>query len=254
MFDTKAVAPVYLECRFKAGIWSGDVEPTNFYDPVNFTKLDITPITQDKIELKSNMLGSMGEALDTQYKAKDSAALSAELDTFNETLAAIVLGADVAALSRAGGSVTDEAVTTLLDLWVPLANKYLASTGFSLKTSGDGAVSATKYEVDTVLGMVKAIHADAVGTGMKASYTKAAVAGRTYAAGKAKTTYLQLRGVALDKKSNQYGSLQIHKVSVMSDQSWDVVAGGHLKGSLKGTLITPTAYSSPWTFEPYTAS
>lgn len=41
---TLAVASraTYLRCEFKFGVWSGDVAPTSFYDPVNFTKLEIT--------------------------------------------------------------------------------------------------------------------------------------------------------------------------------------------------------------------
>ena len=252
MFDTVSLSPVYLELNLKAGVWSGDIAPTQFYDPVNFTKLAITPAKQERVRLLSNMHGTMGEALDTQFKATDPAAVSADIDMFNETLAALILGADVTALSRAGGAITDEAVTTVLNMWVPLANRYLSSSGFSLKTSGDVAVSATKYEVDIHLGMIKAIHADAVGAGMKASYTKATAAGRTFAAGKTKTTYLQLQGVAYDKKSEGYGRLKIHKLSVVSDQEWDLAVGGYLKGTLQGDLITPTGYDSAWEFEPFT--
>lgn len=251
MFSSATLATVYLEVALKAGVWAGDVAPTQFYGPVNFTKLELTPAKQETIRRLSNMLGSVGEALGSQNKATDPANLSGEIDTFNETLAGIILAADVTDGSQTGSSVTDEVVTTALNVWVKLAGEFLAATGFSLKTSGDVAVDADTYEVDTVNGMLRAIHADAVGTGMKASYTKATTTGRTYNAGKVKTTNLKLQGTALDKESGQYGRIVIHKAALISDQAIDIAVGGYVTGTLSGDLVTPTGEASPWSFTPF---
>ena len=65
--------------------------------------------------------------------------------------------------------------------------KYLSATGFRSKTSADAAVDAAKYVVDYDDGQIMAIHADAVGTGMKASYTTEDVSGETYEAARPRT-------------------------------------------------------------------
>ena len=69
---------IYLNCAFKFGFWSGDTEPTQFYDPANFTKLEITSQKQETDDLPSNMDGSIGDLLASVNKPTDSASLAAE--------------------------------------------------------------------------------------------------------------------------------------------------------------------------------
>jgi hypothetical protein len=254
LFADTTFSPVYTECAFKAGVWSGDTPPTEFFDPANFTSIEITPVKQDKIQVLSNIEGSIGESLGTVFKSSAPAAFKGILNTFNKTLAQIILGADVIAISRTGAAVTDEAVTTVLNMWVPLANSKLASTpAFVLETAGtpDVVIDAAKYEVDLELGMVRAIHADAVGT-KKATYTTATIAGNTFQSGKAKTTRLKLIGTCTDKFTGQRGQIVLERVAVVSDQAIDLVKQEAMQGTLMGDLETPTGASSPWTFKAFT--
>jgi hypothetical protein len=252
-FSQTSVRPAFLEIKMKAGVWSGDVEPTSYFDPVNFTKLEITPVKQDVMRVMSNMHGSIGESLDTQYKASEPATMSAELNAFNEELAAIILGSEVSDSNQTGTTVTDLPITTALNIWVKLPDQQLASTGFELNTTDATPVliDAAKYEVDIMNGLIKAIHADAVGD-MTVTYdTVTTTGGRKFASGKAKVTNLQLIGYALDKTANQYGILKIHKMSVVSSQAMDLAATDFMKGTLTGDLITPIGFTSPWEFTPY---
>jgi hypothetical protein len=253
MFDIDQLNPLFLEIKMKAGLWSGDAAPSYYYDPVNFTKLEITPAKQEKSDVLSNMLDSIGETLDTQYTVTEGATLSAELNTFNEELGALLLGADVDATTQAAAALVDQPVLTALGRWAPLAHKRLDSDGFSLKDAGDALVDGAKYELDARLGLIKPLHADAVGA-MSASYTVQATHGRAFNAGKSKVFYLQLIGTAKDKKSGQYGDLTIHKVAVIADQSLDFAAGKHLQGVLNGVLIRPAGAPSPYRFEPWEAA
>ena len=156
MFSINTPTPVYLQAAMKAGFWNGDVAPTSYFDPLNFKTLELTAIKQENDRLLSNMEGSVGEALASVPKPTDPGTFKAEIDTLTETVAAVLLGADVAALNQSSGDITDEVITTLLDLWVPVANQHLSSTGITLKTSGDVVVASTKYGVDTINGLVKA--------------------------------------------------------------------------------------------------
>lgn len=242
--------PLYLLCEMKYGLWSGDTPPSAFYGPINITKLETTPIKQEDDELPSNMASTIGQTLDAVAKPSESGSVSMEFNSMPGDLFSLVIGAtSVGTLTQASGAVTDEAVTTVLDVWVPLANQYISSTGFSLKTSGDVAVSSTKYEVDYTDSMIRALHPDAVGTGMKASYTKEATTGETYLAGKAASAYLMLRGTAYEKRSQTWGRLLVVKASVSNSAAYDWVKGGWASGTLAGKILTPPGYTSPIIFQ-----
>jgi len=244
---------VYLRCSLRAGLWSGDTEPTQFSDPINFTRVELTVPPQETEKLISNRIADYGEAIDSQNKPTDPASVTMEFSTLTPRMIELAIGADVSEVTQSTAGVTDEAITTALNIWVPAANRYWSSSGISLKTSGDVAVDAAKYEVDTVLGMIKAIHADAVGTGMTLSYTKADRTYEKYEAGKAKSAYVKLIGQALDMVTGNTGILEIHKASLAAGGNFDPVAGGYLAGTLAGDLISPTGYNSPWQYQAVTA-
>lgn len=250
MFSVLTPAPVYLQAAFKFGLWNGDVAPTQYYDPLNFTTLELTAIKQDNDRLLSNMEGSAGEALASIPKPTDPGTFKGELDTMTEGIAAILLGADVSALSQTGATITAEVITTVLNVWVPLVHQDLTTltSDVTMVTSADAAIDRSKYVVDTILGMVKAIHSDAVGTGNKITYKTATTAGRIYAAGKAKSAYVKLVGTATEKVSTKRGRIIIHKVSLSASQAIDLVKGGYFTGTLAGDLLTPTGQNSPWEF------
>ena len=251
---TLAVASraTYLRCEFKFGVWSGDVEPTSFYDPVNFTKLEITSQTQEFEQLISNMESSYGQVLASVAKPTDAASLSAEADYMPPYLMGLMLGADITELSQTTAAVPDEAITPVVGLWIPLANKYLAAHGTGTeivaKTSGDVAVDSTHYSIDLINGLFKAL--DATGaTVAKLSYHKATRTGELYKGGQAKSAYLKLVGTGTEKVSQKRCRLQIHKVSLAASAAFDPVAGGYVKGSFAGDLLTPSTETSPWTYE-----
>ena len=79
----------YLNCAFKYGFWSGDTAPTQFYDPANFTKAEITNPVQEADVLPSNMEGSIGEALASVNKPTEAAKISLEADYMSPALMAV---------------------------------------------------------------------------------------------------------------------------------------------------------------------
>ena len=241
--------PLYIQCKMYFGLWAGDVAPTQFMGPVNITKLETTPIKQEDDDLVSNIAGSVGEVLDSVPKPTEPGTISMEFSSQPTDLLNLVIGADKTALTQTGATLTDQPVDTALNVMVPLGVKYISSTGFSLKTAADAAVSADKYVVDYVNGMIMAVHADAVGTGMKFTCTTEDVTGERFAAGKAKNAYLMLRGGAYEKRSDKWGNLEIVKASVSNSAAQDWVKGGWMAGALNGKLLTPIGYSAPIDFQ-----
>lgn len=257
---TLSVAPksVYLRVEAKAGIRTGqNTAPASFSDPQNFTMCEITAPTQEFEKLLSNMTSTYGAALASVAKTTENAKIKLEFDTMTPEFLALVLGADVSEVTQASGAVALDTVDTVLNKWVLLDNKHITAhdtgTPIALTTSTDTAVAATKYEIDLVNGMIKAIHADAVGTGMKLSYTKSARTWEQYLAGLAKSAYVQLVCTATEKVSGMEGRLDIWCASLAPSGSVDLMAGGYFKGSLEGDLIMPTGKTSPWVWEAVTA-
>ena len=243
--------PMYVQCRLNYGLYTGDVAPTTYLGPVNITKLELNSIKQEQERLISNMEGSWGEALASVAKPTDPGTITMEFNSMPQELLSLVIGADVSALTQTNDAVPDEVITTVLDTWVPLANRFLDSaTPLVLETSPSTVIATTKYEVDYNAGLIRALHADAVGVGKLATYKKLAItAGESYAAGKAKSAYIKLYGTAIEKITGNAGLLTIYKASVSPSSAYDWVKGGFATGSLTGDLITPTGFGSPYLFE-----
>lgn len=241
--------PMYIQAALNYGLWSGDNAPTQFQGPINITKLELTAIKQENDRLISNIDGSFGEALASVPKPTDPGTVSMEFNSMPKELLALVIGADQTALTQTNDTVTDEAVTTALNVWVPLANKFLDSaTPLVLETSPSTVIADTKYTVDYISGMIMATHSDAVGSKL-ATYKKLALtASETYAAGKAKSAYVKLVGPATEKISGKRGLLIVHKMSVSNSAAYDWVKGGYATGTLAGDLLTPSTETSPYTF------
>lgn len=242
---------VYLRCEFKFGVWSGDTAPTQFYDPINFTKLEIASQTQEFEQLISNMESTYGQTLASVAKPTEVASLAAEADYMPPYLFGLLLGADITELSQSSGAVADEAITPAVGLWVPLANQYIAPHGTGTEivaeTSGDVEVASSHYTIDHINGLFKAL--DSTGaTVAKISYHKAARTGEIYKGGQAKSAYLKLVGTGTEKVSQKRCRLLVHKVSLAASAAFDPVAGGYVKGSFAGDLLTPTGETSPWTY------
>lgn len=244
---------LYLNCAIKFGFWSGDTAPTQFYDAVNWTKLELTTQQQEAENLLSNMEGSAGEPLASVNKTTEAGSLSAEADYMPPQLFSVLLGATLTEVTQTTGAVADEAITPAVGLWVPLANKYLAphaagTTPIVAETSGDVTVDSSHYSVDLVNGMFKAL--DATGaTVAKISYHTTTRSIENYAAGKAISNYVMLVGSATEKVSSQRGRIQIYKVNLSGSAAFDPVTGTYVKGTFGGTMLTPTGYTSPWLFQ-----
>jgi len=242
--------PFWVQCAMNYGLWSGDTAPTQYQGPINITKLETTPIKQENDRLISNIYGSFGEALASVPKPSAPATLNMEFSSMPKELLAVVIGADQTALTQSAGTVTDEVITTILNVWVPLANQFLdPATPLILETAPSTVIDAAKYTVDYTAGLIMATHADAVGVGKLATYVKMALtASETYKAGKAKSAYLKLMGTAYEGVSGKKGLLIVHKASVSNSAAYDWVKGGYAVGALSGDLLTPAGETSPYEF------
>lgn len=242
---------IYIRAEMKFGVWNGDVAPTTFYDPVNFTKLEIQSQVQESDTLLSNMESTSGQALASVPKPTDPAKMSAEADYMPPYLFGLLLGADITELAQTTSAVVDEAVTPALGLWVPLAHQYLAAHGTGTeivaKTVADATVDSSHYSVDLINGLFKALDATGM-TVTKISYHPATRTGEIYKGGQAKNAYIKLIGTATEKVSAKRCRVILHKVSLSASGAFDIAKGGYVAGTFEGEMLTPSGETSPWTY------
>jgi hypothetical protein len=241
-----APAPLFVYLESGIGEWVSDtVIPASYSDFINNEKLEISTPEPETKKLISRMASSVGATLDSQsVPTEKSASVSLTSSTFTPSLLGLALGANVSEVTQAAAAVANETVNTLLGLWVKLANRAIAAHGtgteISLKTGADVAVDAAKYKIDLTRGMIMALHADAVGTGMKLSYHTETGSWENYNGGLVITKYVHICGIAKDMVSGKLGDLDIWRVNLTPASTFDAVGGDYLKAELKGDMIIPT--------------
>jgi len=277
--------PIFLDFDGVIGTWVSDsVAPANYSDFLELESIEITVPEVETVKLIGRRTSTLGLAIDSQNRATDSvAACTIKTNTFHPALLAIAMGANVSETTQAGADVTLDTVTTVLNVWVPLTNYAIAphDTGKEvvLKTSSDVTVAhnaqtldavtniqtflstgTAKFQLDLDLGMIRAVHTDAVGAGMKLAYDKEARTWETYEAGAALSSYVHIMGKAKNSNSGKVGTLDIWRANLAPDGPFTVPTGEkHFQGSFKGDLITPTVSirgavpTRPWRFRDRTA-
>lgn len=243
---------IYLRSEFKFGFWNGLTAPTDFYGPINFTKLEISTPGQKMERLLSNMLSSHGTLLDSQPATSDPAMLSCEFDSMSGNMLALLLGATTDDLAQTTSAVADEVITPTVGVWSKLANQHIApdavATPIVFETVTPTAIPNSDFEIDIVNGMYRPITSLGA-TAVTVSYHKATRNGEIYNAGNALTSYVQLIGKAQERATAKMCSIQIYKASLTPSGKFDPVNNTYLKGGLEGDLLMPTGFYSPWKFE-----
>ena len=77
--------PLYIECAMKFGLWNGDTPPSQFLGPINITKLETTPITQEDDDLVSNIASEIGEVKNSVSEADGSGHAQHEFNSMPKT-------------------------------------------------------------------------------------------------------------------------------------------------------------------------
>ena len=239
----------FLRSEVKFGFWDGTTEPTAFYGPINFTKMEITTPEQEMIRLLSNMDGTFGSLLDSQQTVNGPATISVEFNSMSGNMLSFLLGATTADLAQTTADITDEAITPAEGVWQKLANQFIephgTGTEILFETAGDVEVPLVNFELDLVNGMYRSLNATG-DTATKVSYSTSDRSGEIYNAGLAQDQYVMLVGNTTEKVTNKKVGIQIHKAKLVPASTFDPVANQYVTGMLEGDLLVPSGYSSAW--------
>jgi hypothetical protein len=242
--------PLMFDIQARIGLWSGDTPPPQ-YQPDHEFSVEITPPSMSTVRVIGRTIDSLGESLlSARRPSGEVAQVKIMTTTYSPAVMALALGAAVSEVDVTATPVADQAITTVLGLWVPVYDGPIGTVSLDI----DGAVATDKYQVDTALGMLRAIHADAVGTGT-VSYTPAARTYEQYAAGAAVDSYWHLTGRARNVDTGMEGTLDLWRCNLVPDGAITVPTGeSAFEASLSGDLVTPAVAvrgytpTSPWRF------
>lgn len=213
----------------------------------NTTKLAIKPNSTKK-EQKSKMRGSYGSAITTVMLAEPSD-FSMTLQKIDKTnLMYQFLGSE-ATYSQSAGSVVDEAVTAVLDGWVKLAGEKISAVVVTNSAASTTYVLGTDYELNTDIGMIRAIPGGAItdAQALKVDYTKAAIADGWAINGSTKASIRVY--VLLDGENIATGELiqgEFWDVVLTPDQEIDFLSDNLVEIGLNGSMQIPSAKPSAY--------
>lgn len=213
----------------------------------NTTKLAIKPNSTKK-EQKSKMRGSYGTAITTVMLA-DPSDFSMTLQKIDQTnLRYQFLGTD-ATYAQSAATVSDEAVTAVLDGWVRLANEKVSSVVVSHTSGSPNYVAGTDYELNADLGMIRAIPGGAItdAQALKVDYSAAAITDG-WAINGSTTASIRVY-VLLDGENIATGELikgEFWDVVLTPDQEIDFLSDNLVEISLNGSMQKPSDKASAY--------
>ncbi len=215
----------------------------------NASKLELK-VEADTKKLTSRQRATYGQTLASVTNITGST-VSLSINQMDvDTLAAVFLGAAID-LTGAGGSITAENVTAILDRWVDLAQPgsgvstvvVMDATDITTYTEG------TDYTVNTRLGMIQALSTGAIAADdvLHVDYTYGAESGKKITGATQSTVKVKLR---LDGKNIEDGTdvqVNVFEALIKPSSPVDFLAEDFAEIQFEGELLTPAGKS--WPFE-----
>lgn len=221
---------------------------TGFLLTGNATKFEIKSESDIK-EQTSKGRDTYGQVIATANLPKPSTIKITLNQLDPETMAMAFLG-DKAALSVAGGSVADEAVTAKLDKWVDLAKRNIDDESVVVQDVTDTTtyVEGTDYEINYRLGMIKALSTGDISDGdvLHADYDHSAETGSEI---EGATQPLIKAKLKLDGKNYVNGKnvlVNVYYAELKPSSAVDFLSDDFLPLELEGTLRTPDGKDHPF--------
>lgn len=219
--------------------------------PYYANKFEIKPKVKTT-ELVSKGKNDYGQVLES-VALQEPAEFTLELNEVNKESMIIALLGTSASRSQTGGTLTAEAITAKLDVWVYLSKQGITAAALTVTNTGATVtyVEGTDYLVNRQLGWIKAIAGGAIlaDAALKVTAAYGAISG-TVISGATKTN---IRAEILFDGINQADGLPVivtvREAIIAADAAFDFLADKFNTVNLPGTMKTPTGSAEPFTVE-----
>lgn len=201
------------------------------------------------VESKSKDKGKYGQVVAAAGVAEPDELTIMLTEVSGKALAAALRGS-VSAYSQGSGTVTDQVVVAKLGKFVELGKRNIVADSVELTNSAGSTtyVLGTDYRVNYAMGWLEILAAGDItdAQSLKADYAYGAVSGEKVVG----ATVVSLRGrLVLDGTNLMDGKgmeALVHEANLVSDGSVDLMSDKPVEVTLKGRMITPTGYDSPY--------
>jgi len=236
----------YLEKLNAQGVGEGLI------GPLNTTKLEIKPTSEDKTRL-STKKATFGQAADS-VTIPGPTEISIALDDQPTEVVEIALNGTSEAIDIAAGNITAEAVVLITGRWTEFSLANVVATGLVV-TDTDNADAelglGVDFEINYQLGMIKPLAGGAVedSGNIKISATSNAIAGTRVKAGGALGTKYR---IILDGQNLANGKnikLTVGKCSLSPSNGTDFMAGDFVSTELSGQIELGAMGVAPYFFD-----
>jgi hypothetical protein len=246
--SVELVKPLRYSGEIKVGRWTSQTVFGGYDDPINFMDFSIAP-EGDLIVQTDNGITNFGMARSFAYQPKPSK-LTIEMDELNTALLADVVRGIPSVYSQSNDSSVDATVTLVLDKWVDLGIMNVSDVVLAASGSPPAApVKGTDYEVDAILGQVRALTSKAVGS-QDITFKQGAIAGNKIISGNASPIMLGFKGRVMDHNSGETGVIEVPKAAMDPKTVLQLIgAKGNQQIKFEGFIVIPPS-GSPFTFYP----
>lgn len=218
--------------------------------PFYANKFEIKP-NVDKKEQTSKGRNDYGQVLESVPLQKP-ADFTLELSEVNKEALALAMLGTASALTQASGTLTDFAVTTDQDVWVPIGKENLTGAITVKNTAGSTTyVEGEDYLLNKQLGWIKALSTGDITADESVKLTGAygTISGTKISG----ATNTDVRAEIVFDGVNQADGLpcivRVWEAVIAADSAFDFLADDFNTVNLPGTLKTPTGKGEPFTVE-----
>lgn len=179
--------------------------------------------------------------------------INVKLDQVDAELLAMAFSGENAALSQAGGTVTDQAVTAKKGRFVELGKINISDTGFVVTNEAASTtyVEGTDYEVNYRLGMLCALDGGAItdGQALKVDYTYIATTGRRIRGGTRSSIRAALKLDGINQVDGRTIFINVPLTRLSSSNGVDFLNGNWIEIPLTGIIEMKTGQTEAFTVD-----
>lgn len=213
------------------------------------SKFEIKPNSELK-EMESKGKDTYGQVIETVAIAKPSEVSINLREADYENLLLAFMGSDGTGINQSAATVTDEVVIMKIGKYTELANRNLASAGFTL-TDTTAAITytlGTDYEVIYLTGQVRALAGGAIteAQSCKVDYTAAAMTSKKIMGATKTSIRAKILFTGKNMADDTPALLTCWEGVFTPDNAFDLLANDFGEVTLKGKLKTPVGKTSPF--------
>lgn len=202
----------------------------------------------DLKEMVSKGRNTYGQVIETAALPKPFD-MTVQLAEINKEGLALALFGTVAVLTQASGTLTDEAVTAKLDIWVPLSKaKWTGNPVVTNSAASITYVEGTDYIVNKPMGWLKALSTGAITAdqALKVDTAYAAISGSEIRGATETQIRAQFILDGINFLDNSPFKVTVYEAVIAADSAFDFLADDFNALSLPGRMKTPTGYTEPF--------